>query len=1459
MTKRRIARVIASVVSIVIAASSLGVASPAKAATYDGVSGTIDCSISGTVTIANNVVTTHSNCSGSVEIPAGVTRIEDSAFEYAPSLQAVTFQFGSQLARIGQYSFSFAESLINIDIPASVTNIDDYAFDNATSLVRVYFLGNAPTSISSDAFSFVANGAKAIIKPGATGFANEGQTWKGLIVEQERFTITYNSASGSAVDSGSFTSGGSIQTAPTSTRPGYSLLGWSTSATGSVIEFPYSPTATSDITLHAIWQLSNGEFKCTTGLPLEGGDTSPTYTITNGVVSAGSDCAGDIVISAGVASIGNWAFNGAIQLQSVTFASPVELTSIGIGAFAWTSSLTSISIPASVTNIGETPFYASALSNVTVDSENPIYSSIEGVLFNKLGTTLIYYPGKKSGTTYSIPSNVTSIQDYAFAYAKVLSSVTIPSSVTSIPAYAFENATSLTSISIPSSVTSIGERAFYFATSLTSISIPSSVTSIGVGAFSNADSLTTVTIPTSVTSIGDFSFYGADSLTSVTIPTSVTSIGVHAFTGAISLSSITIPDSVTSIGNFAFSSMTSMNSITIPESVTSIGTGVFYYANSLSNINVDTNNQNYRSLGGVLFNKSATTLICYPTGKSETSYDVPSTVMTIGNSAFANARSLTSVGIPAAVTNMEAYAFQNASSLTSITLPAGLVTLDFYTFNGATSLSSVYFLGDAPLGSTDAFVNVASGAKAYIKSGATGFASEGETWNRLIVEDDANTVTYNSTNGSAVTSGSFTTGGSIQTAPTSTRPGYTLTGWSRTENGTVVTFPYKPGVVADITLYASWSVNTNSVSYNAGSGSAVTSGSFVTGGKIQTSPTSTRAGYTLSGWATSATGSVIEFPYTPNATSDITLYAIWSANTNTVTYNAASGSIVTAGSFTTGGTIQSAPTSSRLGYTLTGWSTSANGSVIEFPYTPTATSDITLYAIWQLNGEFHCTTGLPLVGQISSRTYTITRGVVSAGSDCVGAVVIPSGVTAITDSAFLNAAELTSISVDEANLHYASSNGVLFNKSLTTLVKYPAGKSGTFYVIPNSVTSIGNCAFKDTNSLISITIPASVISIGDSALAGSIKSVRFLGGAPANISVTAFSNLVSSAKAYLPTVFASFNLDQYNKWQGLNVVLPLALGATDGYVNCMQGSQVSGVILVVNKTVSKEVGCSGEVTIPTGVTSIGASAFADASELVSVSIPASTTSIGSRAFNGATSLVNIYCLGKAPTQVGAGAFADINAAASVYKKSSVRFVLINRKWNGLPVTNGYVAKFSGNGNNYGLVPSEIMRGAGQTLIASDNSGGLAKIGYTFAGWNTSASGRGTAYTPGAIAEMPQRDITMYAMWTRNPVKATNMLKPAISGFAISTLKGRNILSATSGAWMGYPNPSVSYQWYSCTQQIATKVSVTPESCSIIEGATLPNLALTEKFKGLFIAVEVSGESAGTIPTRSFSMSTARVK
>jgi len=435
-----------------------------------------------------------------------------------------------------------------------------------------------------------------------------------------------------------------------------------------------------------------------------------------------------VIIPSSITTIGSYAFSRS-SLTSVTI--PSSVTTIGNSAFS-RSSLTSVTIPSSVTAIGNNAFRdCNSLENITVDSRNPSYASIEGILFDKNIKTIIQYPiGKKVGA-YTIPSSVTTIGDSAFSNSG-LTGVTIPSSVTTIGDSAFSNS-GLTGVTIPSSVTTIGNYAFYFCSSLTSVIIPSSVTTIGHTAFYFCDSLTSVSIPSSVTTIGNYAFNDCSSLENITvdsrnpsyasiegilfdkniktiiqypigkkmgaytIPSSVTTIGDFAFSWS-SLTSVIIPSSVTTIGDSAFY-RSSLTSVIIPSSVTTIGNYAFNDCNRLENITVDGRNPSYASNEGILFDKNIKTIIQYPIGKKVGAYTLPSSVTTIGNSAFYSS-SLTSVIIPSSVTTIGNYAFYS-SSLTSVTIPSSVTTIGSYAFSSfySSSLTSATMSRHTQVGS----------------------------------------------------------------------------------------------------------------------------------------------------------------------------------------------------------------------------------------------------------------------------------------------------------------------------------------------------------------------------------------------------------------------------------------------------------------------------------------------------------------------------------------------------------------------------------------------------------------------------------------------------------------------------------------------------------------------------------------------------------------------------------------
>jgi hypothetical protein len=277
----------------------------------------------------------------------------------------------------------------------------------------------------------------------------------------------------------------------------------------------------------------------------------------------------------------------------------------------------------------------------------------------------------------NIPNSVTIIGDFAFYGCDSLTSINILGNVTDIGFRAFEDCKNLASVTLPDNITTIGGYAFVNCGSLTSINIPNSVTDIGDSAFAKCGSLTSINIPDTVTVIGGYAFANCESLTSVSIPDSVTTIGDSAFYGCKSLTAINIgsnnPNYSSEDGVLFNKNKTTLihypaektGSYAIPDSVTDINTWSLGGCRRLTAINIDSNNPNYSSEDGVLFDKNKTTLIHYPAEKTGP-YAIPDSVTDIGVWAFANCKSLTSIIIPDSVINIVAWAFANCKSLARI-------------------------------------------------------------------------------------------------------------------------------------------------------------------------------------------------------------------------------------------------------------------------------------------------------------------------------------------------------------------------------------------------------------------------------------------------------------------------------------------------------------------------------------------------------------------------------------------------------------------------------------------------------------------------------------------------------------------------------------------------------------------------------------------------------------------------
>lgn len=266
-----------------------------------------------------------------------------------------------------------------------------------------------------------------------------------------------------------------------------------------------------------------------------------------------------------------------------------------------------------------------------------------------------------SVTRVVMPDDITKIADNAFKNCTYLTSITIPSSVEELGESVFSGS-GLTSISVPASVTKMGTYCFWGCANMTTVDFNATVEKLPEGTFSQAN-IDEITLSDAISEIGVGAFQFCYSLKKVNGGDYVAKIKDYAFNQCRALEEFKMPSELQSIGMQSFSNCAALKSLTLPATVTYIAKSAFINDIALAAINVDEENQNYKSVDGILYTKDGKTLQCCPAGQ-EGSVEVADGTETIAEQAFDNCSLLESVKLPSTMKEVGNDAFNFCSALT---------------------------------------------------------------------------------------------------------------------------------------------------------------------------------------------------------------------------------------------------------------------------------------------------------------------------------------------------------------------------------------------------------------------------------------------------------------------------------------------------------------------------------------------------------------------------------------------------------------------------------------------------------------------------------------------------------------------------------------------------------------------------------------------------------------------------
>lgn len=276
---------------------------------------------------------------------------------------------------------------------------------------------------------------------------------------------------------------------------------------------------------------------------------------------------------------------------------------------------------------------------------------------------------------------------YASEYT--FTSITIENGLTKIGDRMFNYCKNITEVTIPDSVTTIGSSAFESCKQLQTVKLSNKLTTINGAAFRYCSQLQSITIPNSVTTCGTEVFYECTSLKNISIGTGLTTLDTNLFNKCSSLTSVTIPNNIKFIESGVFLQCTSLNSVYIGSGAITIPAYAFVGCTNLKAFTISSSNPNFCVVDGVIYNKAKTTLACYPYGKTNQSFAIPSTVTSINNYAFYGNNNLYSITIQSNISSAGAGAFDSCKNLTTVNIGSGVSTINGSVFSSFDYLQQI--------------------------------------------------------------------------------------------------------------------------------------------------------------------------------------------------------------------------------------------------------------------------------------------------------------------------------------------------------------------------------------------------------------------------------------------------------------------------------------------------------------------------------------------------------------------------------------------------------------------------------------------------------------------------------------------------------------------------------------------------------------------------------------------------